>query len=680
MPINIFNGVSHAKLTAEIARLESAMARGDISERADLSLAQGPTREVLVAINQLLEKVLRPVHDLSDSICEMQSEHDKGDIDAVLPAETFQGSFATIAKRVNRLVDSHIAVKKKAMACIKEFGEGNFEAPMEKLPGKKAFINDTIETLRSNLKGLIFEMKHMSTEHDKGDIDVFVPIDKFRGDFAIMAQGVNNMVTSHIAVKKKAMACIKEFGEGNFNAPLEQFPGKKAFINDTVETLRNNLREITMEVQRLITASTAGHLSERGNEKRFVGDFAALVAGINGMLDAIVLPISEGNRVLNLVSAGDLRERVEMTCDGDHRRMRDAINLLVDNLRATAELANKIADGNLTVAHKPLSDNDMLGTSLVRMIERLRVIIADTRNSAEQVAAGSQELSASSEQLSQGATEQAAATEEVSASMEQMAANIRQNTENAVQTEKMARQSALAAESSGEAVERAVGAMRTIAEKIGIVQEIARQTDLLALNAAVEAARAGEHGRGFAVVASEVRKLAERSQGAATEISSVSSETVKAAVEAGEMLRKLVPDIRRTAELISEISAACREQDIGAVQINKAIQQLDQVTQQNAGASEEISSTSEELAGQADELQASIAYFQLLQGGQRDVAKAARPRGAEVARARPAAKASRPPHRGATVAEQQARAHGFALDLSNGGPDADDADFGVQAA
>ncbi|WP_231750152.1 methyl-accepting chemotaxis protein, partial [Blastomonas sp. CCH1-A6] len=150
-----------------------------------------------------------------------------------------------------------------------------------------------------------------------------------------------------------------------------------------------------------------------------------------------------------------------------------------------------------------------------------------------------------------------------SASMEEMAANIKQNADNAAQTEKIARQSSKDAEISGEAVNKAVGAMQMIAEKIGIVQEIARQTDLLALNAAVEAARAGEHGRGFAVVASEVRKLAERSQGAAAEISQVSSDTVKAAGEAGEMLARLVPDIRRTAELVSEISAACREQDIG---------------------------------------------------------------------------------------------------------------------
>jgi methyl-accepting chemotaxis protein len=262
-----------------------------------------------------------------------------------------------------------------------------------------------------------------------------------------------------------------------------------------------------------------------------------------------------------------------------------------------------------------------------------------------------------------------------------MAANIKQNADNAAQTEKIARQSSKDAEASGQAVDKAVGAMRTIADKIGIVQEIARQTDLLALNAAVEAARAGEHGRGFAVVASEVRKLAERSQTAAAEIGAVSTDTVRAATEAGEMLTKLVPDIRRTAELVSEISSACREQDIGASQINEAIQQLDQVTQQNAGASEQISTTSEELAAQAEELQASIAYFRVTEGGAaRKVAPMARP--AAPAIRKPAAAAVKKPAKAKanSIADQKARVNGFALDLTSGGPDADDADFGSQAA
>ncbi|WP_288413245.1 methyl-accepting chemotaxis protein, partial [uncultured Sphingomonas sp.] len=224
------------------------------------------------------------------------------------------------------------------------------------------------------------------------------------------------------------------------------------------------------------------------------------------------------------------------------------------------------------------------------------------------------------------------------------------------------------------AVDKAVGAMRVIAEKIGIVQEIARQTDLLALNAAVEAARAGEHGRGFAVVASEVRKLAERSQAAAAEISSVSTDTVQAAAQAGEMLTKLVPDIRRTAELVSEISAACREQDIGASQINQALQQLDTVTQQNAAAAEQITSTSEELAGQAEELQSSIAFFKVEANGQnagRAPVRKPAPRGKAPAKATKA--------RANSVVDQQARARGFAIDLTQGGPDGDDDAFGQAA-
>ncbi|MDR3538489.1 MAG: methyl-accepting chemotaxis protein, partial [Acetobacteraceae bacterium] len=252
-------------------------------------------------------------------------------------------------------------------------------------------------------------------------------------------------------------------------------------------------------------------------------------------------------------------------------------------LARVSALAQAVAGGDLTstIASTTRDEIGVLIGHINAMVEKLRSVVGEASSAAGNVAAGGQQLSAGSQQLSQGATEQASSTEEASSSMEEMAANIKQNADNAAQTEKIAHQSAKSAEESGAAVGNAVVAMRTIAEKITIVQEIARQTDLLALNAAVEAARAGEHGRGFAVVASEVRKLAERSQTAATEIGGLSIQTVKSAQEAGEMLTRLVPDIRRTAELVAEISAACREQDIGAEQINQAIQQLDKVTQQN---------------------------------------------------------------------------------------------------
>jgi methyl-accepting chemotaxis protein len=282
-------------------------------------------------------------------------------------------------------------------------------------------------------------------------------------------------------------------------------------------------------------------------------------------------------------------------------------------LSASLQIAEAVASGDLMQNIEAVSQDEIgdLQRSIKTMVEKLRDVVRNVSSAAEHVTSSSQELSSSAEQLSQGATEQASSAEEASASMEEMASNVKQNADNASQTEVIARKSAEDAEKSGAVFARAVEAMQTIASKITIVQEIARQTDLLALNAAVEAARAGEHGRGFAVVASEVRKLAERSQAAAAEIGTLSTETVEAAQQAGAMLARLVPDIKRTATLVEEITAACREQDLGSAQINTAIQQLDKVTQQNASASEEVSATSEELAAQATRLQHTIEFFRI---------------------------------------------------------------------
>lgn len=289
-------------------------------------------------------------------------------------------------------------------------------------------------------------------------------------------------------------------------------------------------------------------------------------------------------------------------------------------------LAESLAHGDLTKVIKVDQKDEVgrLAAALKRMSDQLRQVIGEVSASTENVASGGEELAASSHSLAEGATEQAASVEEVSSSMEEMASNIQGNAQNAVHTEQIASRAAVNAQESGKAVAQAVTAMTDIAEKISVIEEIARQTNLLALNAAIEAARAGEHGKGFAVVAAEVRKLAERSGVAAAEISELSSSTVGVAKKAGGMLEELVPDIQQTASLIQEIATASNEQNAGVDQINAAIQQLDRVIQQNASSSEEVASTSEALSQEGARLQQVISFFKLghraaKSGGRRSV-------------------------------------------------------------
>ena len=284
---------------------------------------------------------------------------------------------------------------------------------------------------------------------------------------------------------------------------------------------------------------------------------------------------------------------------------------IIGPVQLGVEFARNMANGDMTsdLAVDQKDEIGILGMALNEMVHKLRIVVIEVQQASANVSSGSAELSSSAETLSQGSTEQAAGVEEISSSMEEMAANIRQNAENAGETEKIAQSVAVDAEEGGKAVSQTVAAMKQIAEKISIIEEIARQTNLLALNAAIEAARAGEHGKGFAVVAAEVRKLAERSGSAAGEISELSSSSVEVAEKAGEMLGKMVPAIQRTAELVQEIAVASHEQDTGAEQVNKAIQELDGVVQQNASVSEETASSAEQMSAQAEQLQQSMSYF-----------------------------------------------------------------------
>ncbi|MEM6679254.1 MAG: methyl-accepting chemotaxis protein [Pseudomonadota bacterium] len=339
-----------------------------------------------------------------------------------------------------------------------------------------------------------------------------------------------------------------------------------------------------------------------------VGIAISLAAGT-----VLAVSVSKGiGRAVTLarsVALGDLTARATVKGNDEIADLIHAMDEMTAALRTKEALAQRIAGGDLTQRIEVASEADTLGHALNEMRERLSGVIGSVNDSVLTLSSSSDHLSQTADQISSAASDQAASTQQASASVEEMTANFRQTADNAGETEQMAMRAADKARQSGERVANALEATETIVQRIGIIQDIARQTDLLALNAAVEAARAGEHGRGFAVVASEVRKLAERSQTAAVEIARLSESTLGLSREAGHMLTALIPDIQRTADLVQEISGSTREQGIAADQINQAIRQLDSVLQKGSGASNELSSSAQRLAGQAGALRETMAIF-----------------------------------------------------------------------
>jgi methyl-accepting chemotaxis protein len=354
---------------------------GKLTSRADANRHQGDFRKIIAGINTALDSIVNPIHEaigqitkdsrgdmdvelsadfkgefaelkkrltnlsltikgVIDACAYVRAQHDKGDIEVMVAAERFKGDFGVMANNINSVIASHIELNKKAMACVKAFGEGNFDAPLEQFPGKKAFINDTIEQVRGNIKNFIVDMQRMSAEHDKGDIEVMIDSDKFQGSYNAMAKGVNDMVTGHITLNKKAMACVKEFGEGNFEAQLERFPGKKAFINDTVEEVRRNLQALIADTDMLSHAALDGRIQVRAEAGKHHGDFRKIIEGINATLETIVTPIITVKTAVDSISTA-AREISAGNADLSHRTEQQAASL-EETASSMEELASTV--------------------------------------------------------------------------------------------------------------------------------------------------------------------------------------------------------------------------------------------------------------------------------------------------------------------------------------------------
>jgi methyl-accepting chemotaxis protein len=369
----------------------------------------------------------------------------------------------------------------------------------------------------------------------------------------------------------KVVASANKMAAGDFSFTLDiHSKDELGELADGVRSLQASVQRMIGDANLLTAAAVAGKLETRADASKHEGDFRKIVQGVNDTLDAVIGPVNDVQRVIGAMAEGDMTQNIGKSYQGDFDTLKQAINNTIAKLADTIHQINSSAN-NL--------------------------------NSA----AG--QVSSTAQSLSQGSSEQAASVEQISASVEQASASINQNTENAKVTDGMATKAAAEAQQGGDAVKETMSAMKSIADKIRIIDDIAYQTNMLALNAAIEAARAGEHGKGFAVVAAEVRKLAERSQVAAQEIGGLAGSSVKLAEKAGALLDEMVPTIRKTSDLVQEIASASAEQTGGISQINSAMSQLNQVTQQSASASEELAATAEEMGGQAQQLQQLMSFF-----------------------------------------------------------------------